>query len=94
MQHPVLQNRSLACRQAEDLLRAWVSGEPARVNAELEHAISLPLAPCDTGEEERRHMLQSVAGRMRKCPDLFASRRPDPVLEVCVRLLSHLVCMN
>ena len=94
MQYPVLENRSLASRQAEDLLRAWVSGEPAKVTAELEHAISLPLQPCDTDEEERRHVLQSVAGRMRKCPDLFASTRPDPVLEVCARLLSHLVSTN
>jgi hypothetical protein len=76
------------------LLRAWVSGEPAKVKAELEHAISLPFGPCDTVEEERRQMLQAVAGRMRTCPDLFASRNLDPVLEVCVRLLSHLVSMN
>jgi hypothetical protein len=88
------QNRSLASRKAEDLLRAWVSGERAKTSAELEHAISLPLQPCDTDEEERRHVLQSVAGRMRKCPDLFASRRLDPVLEVCVRLLSHLASTN
>jgi hypothetical protein len=94
MQYSVRESRSLASRQAEDLLRAWVSGEPAKVNAELEHSISLPFAPCDTGEEERRHMLQAVAGRMRRCPDLFASRSRDGVLEVCVRLLSHLVSTN
>ena len=81
----------MASRLAEDLLRAWVSGEATKVNAHLENSVSVPFEPFDTCEEERRHMLKAVAGRMRRCPDLFASREQDPVLEVCARLLGHLV---
>jgi hypothetical protein len=79
---------------AEDLLRAWVSGDAVDVNAQLEHSIAVPVESCDSSEEERRHMLKAVAGRMRKCPNLFASGRRDPVLEVCVRLLGHLVSLE
>jgi hypothetical protein len=85
---------SLASRSAEDLLKAWVSGEPARIDAQLERISSLPFEPCDTGEGERRNMLRAVAVRMRECPDLLAPKHQDPVLEVCVRLLSHLVSVN
>jgi hypothetical protein len=85
---------SLASRLAEDLLKAWVSGDEAKVNAELEHSVSAPFEARDPSEEERRLMLKAVAGRMRKCPDLFESRSQDAVLEVCVRLLGHLASLD
>jgi len=81
---------SLASRLAGDLLRAWDSGDALKVHAQLEHSIALPFEACDAGEEERRHMLKAVAGRMWKCRDLFEARLRDPALEVCGQLLGHL----
>ena len=51
--------------------------------------MSVPAGTDDVGEEERRHLLKAVAERMRKSGDVF--RKQDPVLEVCARLLEHLV---
>jgi hypothetical protein len=94
MRAPEQHSPSLASRLAGDLLRAWVSGDALKVNAQLDHSIAVPVEACDTSEEERRHMLKAVAGRMRSCPALFESGRPDPALEVCVRLLGHLVSLD
>jgi hypothetical protein len=88
---PAQHSPSLASRLAGDLLRAWVSGDAVKVNAELEHSISAPFEVCDTSEEERRLMLKAVAARMRECPDLFEPKSQDLALAVCVRLLGHLV---
>jgi hypothetical protein len=81
---------TLSSRLAEDLLKAWISGDEAKVGVELQRVISTPLEPDDIGEEERRHLLKAVAERMRRSDDVF--REQDPVVELCVHLLGHLVC--
>jgi hypothetical protein len=81
---------SLARRLAGELLQAWDSGDAAKVHAQLEHSIGMPIEACDAREEERRQVLKAVAGRMWKCPDLFEFRPQSPVLEVCGRMLGHL----
>jgi hypothetical protein len=80
---------TLSSQLAEDLLAAWTSGDAARVQGELRRSMSVPAGTDDVGEEERRHLLKAVAERMRKSGDVF--RKQDPVLEVCARLLEHLV---
>ncbi len=81
---------TLSSRLAEDLLKAWMSGDQAEVGAELQRIVHAPLEPHDIGEEERRHLLKAVAERMRRSEDIF--REHDPVVELCVHLLGHLVC--
>jgi|HubBroStandDraft_1064217.scaffolds.fasta_scaffold1208602_1 hypothetical protein len=87
---------SLAGQLAEDLLKAWLSGNPVKVRAELERSISIPVAVYDTGEQERRDLLKAVAGRMRKYPDLLEVEKQNqhPEWELYVRLLGHMVPMD
>src|SRR5208337_2985240 len=80
---------TLSSRLAEDLLKAWMSGDAAKVDAELQRSIAAPREPGDICEEERRHLLKAVAARMRRSGDVFRER--DPVLELCAHLLGHLV---
>ena len=82
---------SLAGRLAEDLLKAWLSGNAAKVRAELERSISIPVEMRDTGEQERRDLLKAVAGRMRKYPDLPDAQSVHPEWELYMRLLGHMV---
>jgi hypothetical protein len=84
-------SQSLAGRLAEELLKAWLSGDAGKVNAELERSISVSVEAYDTGEEERRHLLKAVAERMRNCPSLLGRPSRDAALELCVHLLGHLV---
>jgi hypothetical protein len=92
MHAPAPFSPSLASRLAEDLLKAWISGDANQVNAELERSYSVPGAVGDFREEERRDLLKAVAGRMRRFPDLLEIRSQDAALSLCVRLLGHLVC--
>jgi hypothetical protein len=87
---------SLAGRLAEDLLKAWLSGNPIKVHAELERSISIPVDVRDTGEQERRDLLKAVAGRLRKYPDLLdvQSQTEHPEWALYVRLLGHMVPMD
>lgn len=90
----VQHSSSLAGRLAEDLLRAWISGDMDKVSEELERSSSIPTGASDTGEQERRHLLRAVAERMRNCPDLLEEQGGNPVVELCVHLLGHLVSLN
>jgi hypothetical protein len=96
MQLLVQYSPSLAGRLAEDLLRAWLSGNALKVRAELERSISIPAEVYDTGEQERRDLLKAVAGRMRKYPDLLEveNQNRHPEWELYVRLLGHMVPMD
>jgi hypothetical protein len=85
---------SLAGRLAEDLLRAWIAGDTARVHTELESSISIPVEDCDSAEEERRHLLKAVAGRMWACSDRLDAHNQSPDLELCMNLLGHLVSLR
>lgn len=91
MQATLQYGTSLAGRLAEDLLKAWISGDPAKVNMELERSLSISVDSYDTSEEERRHLLKAVADRMRTCPDLLEPLASSSELDVCVSLLGHLV---
>ena len=81
---------TLSAQLAEDLLRAWTSGDRAQVQAELARSLAVPPDPDDICEEERRHLVQAVAERMRGSRDIF--RNGDPALKLCAHLLHHLVC--
>lgn len=85
---------SLAGRLAEDLLKAWISGDEDRVHTELERSVSVPFDVYDTGEQERRHLLQAVANRMRKCPSLLEPPGQSPELDLYAHLLWHMVPRN
>lgn len=85
---------SFAGRLAEDLLKAWVSGDAVKVHAELERSLSVPVEAHDTGEQERRQLLQAVARRMRRYPDLFEPGSQSPELKLYLHLLWHLVPRN
>jgi hypothetical protein len=84
---------SLAGQLAEDLLKAWISGNPARVHTELERSSSVPIKAYDVSEEERRYLLKAVAAKMRTRPGLLEveDRDQDPMLSLCLNLLKHLV---
>jgi len=82
---------SLAGRLAEDLLKAWLSGDAVQVHTELERSLTVPLEARDTGEQERRNLLQAVAKRMTMCPDLFEVRAESPALDLYAHLLWHMV---
>src|SRR5580698_5974826 len=96
MQVMLQHSASLAGRLAEDLLTAWLSGNPVKVHAELERSITVPVDVCDTGEQERRDLLKAVAAKMRKYPDLLdaQSQTQHPEWALYVRLLGHMVPMD
>ena len=81
---------SLAGQMADDLLRAWISGDAVKVDAEIHRSISIAVDARDTGEQERRHLLQAVAGRMRKRADLLRAWSESPELELYAQLLGHM----
>lgn len=76
---------------AEDLLKAWISGNAARVNTELERSFSVPVEDYDVSEEERRYLLKAVAAKMKTRPGLLQVEDQDPMLSLCLNLLKHLV---
>ena len=82
---------SLAGLLAEDLLKAWLTGDAVRLRTELERSATVPVEARDTGEQERRHLLQAVATRMRRCPNLFDPRSQTPELDLYAHLLWHMV---
>jgi hypothetical protein len=89
---PLLESHppSLAVRQAQSLLRAWVCGDLPRLRAELDRSTFI-LPPSDSHpESEQLELLKSVASQMRNCRDLYAERSTDPQLGLCVDLLVHL----
>jgi hypothetical protein len=94
MQAALQHSPSLAGRLAENLLKAWLSGDVLRVHTELERSLSVPVEAHDTGEEERMQLLQAVAGRMRRYPDLLELGSQSPKLKVYLHLLWHLVPRN
>ena len=90
MPFPEICPPSLAVRQAQSLLRAWVCGDLPRLRAELDRS-TFVLSPSDSHPEcEQLELLKSVAGQMRNCRDLYAERSSDPQLGLCVDLLVHL----
>jgi hypothetical protein len=89
---PFLQSHppSIASRQAEALLRAWVCGDLPRLQTELDRSTFLSTAAEDRPDSEHLELLRSVAFQMKGCPDLYAERTADPRLGLCVDLLMHL----
>jgi hypothetical protein len=81
---------SVATRQAEELLRAWVCGDLPKLWEELERSEHIGAAADADPDIEHLELLKSVASRMRCRPDLFAERSMDPQLGLCVDLLMHL----
>ena len=81
---------SVAVRQAQSLLRAWVCGDLPRLRAELDRSTFIPAISDAHPECEQLELLKSVAGQMRNCRDLYAERSMDPQLGLCVDLLVHL----
>jgi len=89
-----MNSTSLAGRLAEELLKAWLSGDVGKIHAEFERCMSVPVEAHDTGEQERRQLLQAVAGRMMTCSDLLEIGNDVPNLELLVQLLGHMVRWN
>jgi len=81
---------SIAVRQAQALLRAWVCGDLPRLHAELDRSTFLSPAAEAHRDSEQLELLKSVAFQMRSCRDLYAERTDDPQLGLCVDLLMHL----
>jgi hypothetical protein len=81
---------SIAVRQAQSLLRAWVCGDLTRLRAELDRSTFIPATSESHPECEQLELLKSVASQMRNCRDLYAERSADPQLGLCVDLLVHL----
>ena len=94
MQESVQHYPSLAGQLAENLLKAWLVGDEVKVHTELERSIAVPFEAHNTGEQERRRLLQAVASHMRKCPDLLESSAQSPELKLYVRLLWHMAQRN
>ena len=82
---------SLAGQLAEDLLKAWLSGDQTDVYAQLERSVSVPAEVADTNEQERRQLLQAVAGRMQSRADLLDARHESAQLDLYIHLLGHMV---
>jgi hypothetical protein len=91
MQASVQHYQSLAGWHAENLLKAWLTGDAAKLDTELERSLMVPFEANDAGEEERRHLLQAVAKRMSQRPDLLEPWSQSPELGLYVRLLWHMV---
>lgn len=81
---------SLAVRQAQSLLRAWVCGDLPRLRAELDRSTFISTTLDSHPDCEQLELLKSVASQMRNCRDLYAERSSDPQLGLCVDLLVHL----
>jgi hypothetical protein len=81
---------SIAVRQAQSLLRAWVCGDLPRLRAELDRSTYITTNPDSHPDCEQLELLKSVASQMRNCRDLYAERSSDPQLGLCVDLLVHL----
>ena len=81
---------SIAARQAQALLRAWVCGDLPRLQAELERSTYMSSVVEGHAESDRLELLKSVAYQMKVCPDLYAQRTNNPQLGICVDLLMHL----
>jgi hypothetical protein len=81
---------SIAVRQAQSLLRAWVCGDLSRLRAELDRSTFISPIPDSHPDCEQLELLKSVAIQMRNCRDLYAERSTDPQLGLCVDLLVHL----
>lgn len=75
---------------AKALLGAWLGGESAELNRELDRSAHTAIDHCAAEEEERIQLLQSIAVRMRSYGDLVADEPMDPALVLCVDLLLHL----
>lgn len=72
------------------MLRAWICGDSARLQIELNRTLSFSSPVLDSAEEERLHLLGAVARRMQSMPDRLHCRDYDPGLQLCVDLLMHL----
>lgn len=81
---------SIAARQAQALLRAWVCGDLPRLQAELERSTYISSIADENPDSDRLELLKSVAYQMKTCPDLYAERSNNPQLGICVDLLMHL----
>lgn len=81
---------SIAVRQAQSLLRAWVCGDLHRLRAELDRSTFISPTSDTHPDCEQLELLKSVATQMRNCRDLYAERSTDPQLGLCVDLLVHL----
>src|ERR1035438_6852782 len=89
---PFLDTRSpsVAARQAQELLRAWVCGDLRRLQDELQRSTFLWRASDRHPDSEQLELLKSVAIQMQCSPDLYAERATDPKLGLCVDLLMHM----
>jgi hypothetical protein len=81
---------SVAVRQAQSLLQAWVCGDLPRLQAELERSTFLCPGAVGHQDREQLELLKSVAVHMKSCRNLYAERTADPQLGLCVDLLDHL----
>ena len=81
---------TLAVKQAQTLLRAWVLGEAPRLEAELDRTVFIALPRAIDCQDERMALLKSIALEMKSCRNLFAERTSDPQVGLCVDLLAHL----
>jgi hypothetical protein len=78
-------------RQAENILRAWRRRDAAALRAEFEKGLSLCATPGAPGDEEERiDLLRAVAAKLGGYPAGAGLEPADPVVGLCLTLLSHL----
>ena len=73
------------------LMRAWICGDANRVRAELSRTLECVGAMKGGVEGEHQILLRAIASRLQRCRSLFAPRKEDPGLDLCIDLLAHLV---
>jgi hypothetical protein len=82
-------------RQAENILRAWRRQDAVALRAEFEKGLSLCAAPGVPGaEEEQIDLLQAVVERLNEYPAAVPPQSADPVIRLCMTLLTHLATQS
>ena len=86
-------SRPSAAELAAALLRAWLRAEPDYFNFELGRYTAPPQDEFGA-EGEQQMLLNAIAHRICECPNPFAGPAEDPGLDLCIRLLLHMVSQN
>ncbi len=90
MQHAMVNSSLTPAKQAGIILSAWVRSDHETFHRELQQALQIPTSPRTSQlEQERAELLCAVSTRLRTCPDPLTDDFTDPVLRLCINLLSH-----
>jgi hypothetical protein len=82
-------------RHAENILRAWRRRDSVALRAEFEKGLHLCAAPGALGShEEQIDLLQAVIAKLDGYPAFVRPEPADPVVRLCITLLSHLATQS